>query len=73
MYLYQKIIVYICFIVIIILFIFMGFVYGGAKVCQDMGGYLNDKLKCLPLPEQIQQYDIPKENISIKINVKNGS
>ena len=45
---YQKYIMIGGLIILIFLVVFLGYAYGGLKVCDDLDGLLDDKFKCHP-------------------------
>ena len=45
---WQKEIMITLFIILILLVVFLGYAYGGMKVCSDLDGILDDKFKCHP-------------------------
>lgn len=55
---YQRYIMIIGILFIIMLVVFLGYAYGSARVCNQLDGFLDDKLKCHldynPTPNQRQ-------------------
>jgi len=45
---YHRYIMIVGFTILIFLVIFLGFAYGGMKVCSELDGILDDKFKCHP-------------------------
>ncbi len=45
---WQKEIMIVGMLILIALVVFMGFAYGGMKVCSDLDGVLDDKFRCHP-------------------------
>ena len=45
---YQRYIMVIGFTVLIILVVFLGYAYGGARVCSELDGLLDSNFKCHP-------------------------
>ena len=45
---YQSYIMITGIIILIMLVVFLGFAYGGMKVCSDLDGVLDNKFKCHP-------------------------
>ena len=45
---YKRSIMIIGIIIVIMLVVFLGYAYGGLKVCSDLDGLLDDKFKCHP-------------------------
>jgi len=43
---YQRPIMIVLFIIMIMLVVFLGFAYGSARVCNEAGGFLDDKFEC---------------------------
>lgn len=70
---YQRYIMIIGIIVLILLVVFLGYAYGGLKVCSELDGLLDKSFKCHPnyKPEPI--YNIPQTIVpNFTINVSNG-
>ncbi len=45
---YQKEIMIVGMLILIALVVFLGFAYGGMRVCSDLDGVLDDKFRCHP-------------------------
>lgn len=45
---YQNYIMIVGILILIMLVVFLGFAYGGMKVCSDLDGVLDNKFKCHP-------------------------
>ena len=43
---YQRYIMIVGLIIMIMLVVFLGFAYGSARVCNQLGGFLDDRFKC---------------------------
>ena len=45
---YQKQVMIVGMLILIALVVFLGFAYGGMRVCSDLDGVLDDKFRCHP-------------------------
>lgn len=45
---WRREIIIVLFIILIMLVVFLGFAYGGLKVCNDLDGILDSSFKCHP-------------------------
>lgn len=45
---YQKYIMIVGILMLIMIVVFLGYAYGGMKVCSELDGILDDKFKCHP-------------------------
>lgn len=59
---YQRYIMIIGIIILIFLVVFLGYAYGGLKVCADLDGLLDKSFKCHPnfTAQQLYNYPIPE-------------
>ncbi len=60
---YQRYIMIIGIITLIFLVVFLGYAYGGLKVCTDLDGLLDEDFKCHPDYTPERTYNSPIPNI----------
>lgn len=67
---YQRYIMIVGIIILIFLVVFLGYAYGGLKVCSDLDGLLDSKFKCHPnyTPQQTNRHGnvAPYFNLSVE-------
>ena len=69
----KRYLMIILFIVLIMLVVYLGYAYGGLKVCSDLDGILDSDFKCHPDFNPVKRFDsvgmpFTLPNISVELN-----
>ena len=68
---YKREIMIVLFIILILLVVFLGYAFGGLRVCTDLDGLLDDKFKCHP--NYFNQTPPIYNGTGFKLNFENGN